>query len=188
MSNYFESEIFKQDTDLSIFVSDAEFVDCEFEGVDFQSRDLTNIKIIESRIKNCNLSNTNLSYSIFRDIKFSQSKLIGLDFSTLNSVSDLSFDLCILDMANLSELILKQTEMTECRCRGTDFTRAKLAKSNFTRSDFDGAIFYETDLRDCDFSEAVNYRIDSNKNFLKGSRFSLPEAVSLLEIQGIKIN
>jgi hypothetical protein len=41
-------------------------------------------------------------------------------------------------------------------------------------------LFINTDLRQADLSEARNYQIAPGKNDLRGARFFLPEAMSLL--------
>jgi uncharacterized protein YjbI with pentapeptide repeats len=41
-------------------------------------------------------------------------------------------------------------------------------------------VFGNTDLSKANLSKAYNYHIDASQNKLKGTRFSLPEAMSLL--------
>ena len=44
----------------------------------------------------------------------------------------------------------------------------------------DNSILVDTDLSRANLSKARNYQIDASQNVLKGARFSLPEAMSLL--------
>jgi len=61
-----------------------------------------------------------------------------------------------------------------------DFREADLAKTNFDGTDLSESLFLNTNLSKADFSGAKNYAISPEKNTLKGAKFSLPEAMSLL--------
>jgi len=54
-------------------------------------------------------------------------------------------------------------------------------------SDFMHSSFNKTNLTSTDFTEAINYSIDPNNCNIKGAKFSLPEALSLLDQWGIKV-
>ena len=57
----------------------------------------------------------------------------------------------------------------------------------FRSLDFANSLFNGTDLSGADFTEAINYQIDVNRNKIKGAKFSRYEAVSLLESLGIEL-
>jgi fluoroquinolone resistance protein len=59
-----------------------------------------------------------------------------------------------------------------CDCRMTDFLNSTFSKTNLTKADF---------------SKAKNYAIDYRINILTQAKFSLPEAVALLELLEIVI-
>ena len=61
-----------------------------------------------------------------------------------------------------------------------DFREADLTNADFSGSDLGQSLFLNTNLSEADLSTARNYHIAPEHNVLKGARFSLPEAMSLL--------
>ena len=50
-----------------------------------------------------------------------------------------------------------------------------------------GTLFHNCDLSRSDFSGALNYSIDVRTNQVKQAKFSLPEAIALLQALDIRI-
>jgi uncharacterized protein YjbI with pentapeptide repeats len=71
-------------------------------------------------------------------------------------------------------------QIRNCVAIEVDFRDADLSKADFTGSDLSNSIFISTNLREADLSQARNYSIDPGKNTLSQTKFSLPEAMSLL--------
>ena len=61
-----------------------------------------------------------------------------------------------------------------------DFREADLLQGNFDGTDLSESLFFNTNLSKVDFAGSRNYAISPEKNTLKGAKFSLPEAMSLL--------
>lgn len=70
--------------------------------------------------------------------------------------------------------------MVNCEAKETDFTDTDLSYGDFKNTDFEKSRFFKTNLSYADFKGAKNYFIDTKNNTLKKTRFSLPEALSLL--------
>ena len=70
--------------------------------------------------------------------------------------------------------------MVDCVAVDVDFREADLSQADFAGSDLSESLFVNTDLSEADLSRARNYLIDPGQNVLKGARFSMPEAMSLL--------
>ena len=64
--------------------------------------------------------------------------------------------------------------------RNVDFADANLTQADLTGTDFYGSLFLHTDLTEADLTHAQNYHISASLNVLKRTRFSFPEAMSLL--------
>ncbi len=60
------------------------------------------------------------------------------------------------------------------------FLIASWREVKFEDCDFVGCQFHQTDLSSADFTTARNYFMNAESNKLKKTKFSLPEAVSLL--------
>ena len=70
--------------------------------------------------------------------------------------------------------------LTRCLAKDVDFAEADLTQANCTGTDFTDSRFNHTNLTEADFTDATHYNISATDNTLKKTRFSLPEAVSLL--------
>jgi uncharacterized protein YjbI with pentapeptide repeats len=121
------------------------------------------------------------------DSSFSGSKVIGLDWTKAQHIEGISFDNCQLNYSNFRMLKLKKLKMTGCEAKEADFTEADLSAGDFSNTDFEKSIFFKTNLNAADFTGARNYYIDARVNTLKKAKFSLPEALSLLDGLGVVI-
>jgi len=61
-----------------------------------------------------------------------------------------------------------------------EFGEADLSRADLRRTDLIKAHFFHTDLTETDFRDARNYDINAVVNTLHKTRFTLPEAISLL--------
>jgi len=70
--------------------------------------------------------------------------------------------------------------MKSSKAINVDFRETNLEESIFEGTDFSDSIFGKTNLRKADLCEAKNYHIVPGENNLEGTKFSLPESLSLL--------
>jgi uncharacterized protein YjbI with pentapeptide repeats len=77
-------------------------------------------------------------------------------------------------------LDLRQAKLVRCTAREADFTESDLTGADCNGTDFSSSRFLRTNLTKANFTKASNYSIDPSLNTLKKTRFSLPEAISLL--------
>lgn len=164
-----------EDTIESIVFDECEFIDCVFIGCKFEKCRLLNCKF-----EKCDLSNIVPMNSEFREVKFTNCKAIGIDWTRASKIKELNFSECLVNYSNFRLLKLPKTIMKKCEAKDTDFIETDLKGSNLTDSDFENSIFFKTNLSGVNFTRATNYTIDVNNNTLKKTRFSLPEALSLL--------
>ncbi len=171
--------------DLKRALDDEEnFSSCVFESCDFTNCNLTGKEFRECVFDRCNLALCKLANATLIDIEFTHSKLVGSDFSAVRkpafSQPFILFDDCLVDLCNFSGLPMKGAKFDGCTVRNCTFGQTNLSQASFDRTDLEGTTFHHADLTKADFSSAKNYAIDPTANTLKKTRFSLPEAVSLL--------
>lgn len=135
----------------------------------------------------CNFSLTKIPGCRFVEADFHKSKLIGINWSeTVNSSKSLiqrkpfDFNQCILNHSVFFGMNLREVTFQECSMINVNFEEANLSKANCTKSDFKQALFKRSNLTETNFTGALNYAINPQENTFKKTRFSLPEAVSLL--------
>ncbi|MBK8503914.1 MAG: pentapeptide repeat-containing protein [Saprospiraceae bacterium] len=161
---------------------------CSFIDCDFRSSDLTNINFRECRFELSNLSLARIESTSFKDTGFSHSKMLGLDFSGINSfLLSLSFAHCQLDLSSFRKLQRRGTVFNRGRLEEVEFTETNLNAASFVECDLNRAIFAHTNLERPDFSTAFNYSLAPENNRLKKAIFSRMDLSGLLQKYQIEI-
>jgi len=183
--NYYEDEVFDSLENLNTVST--EFISCQFNSLNLSDFSLEKSKFIECNFSKCNFSNASFNYSTLRDVYFSQCKLVGINWSQTNSLNMLSFEECILNLSVFQQLNLKSLKAISSTLHEVDFSGSHMQQANFYQSDLEGAIFNECDLRQSDFRMAKNYSISPENSKVQGARFSMPQAMALLNSLGVII-
>ena len=157
------------------------FEECAFEDCSLITCRLEGCRFINCTFKGCILSAVVPMNSRFDEASFTNCKVIGIDWTRTAEVRKLRFSDCQLNYSNFRFLDLPGLKMERCQVQDADFIEAKLKGASFARSDLEKSRFFKTDLSGADFRGAANYSIDPATNTLKKARFSLPEAIALLE-------
>ncbi|MFT6631203.1 MAG: hypothetical protein ACJAS4_001152 [Bacteriovoracaceae bacterium] len=188
--NYFEDTIYDFNNPVNLAnIAGNEFTECHFIGLDLQESNFRNARFFECVFKECNLSNIIITGTNFRENTFSQCKMIGVNFSTASSFSDIEFKESILNYSSFQDITHGQSsKFLKCSLRETDFSQANFSKSDFSGSDLFGAIMNGTDLSGADLRSAINYSINPEFTNIKKARFSMPEVLKLLEHLEVKID
>ncbi len=157
------------------------FEECEFDSCVFVDCRFEKCRFISCRFNECTLSAIQPRDSRFIDVTFTASKAIGCDWTKAQEIRGLSFDGCQINYSNFKLLKIPRTRIVNCEAKEVEFIETDLTHGDFRNTDFEGSRFFKTDLSEADFREARNYFVDVNHNTLRGTRFSLPEALVLLE-------
>ncbi len=188
----FEDQQFKE-LDFIKTVFEAKIFDnCEFINCNFTECTFLQCKFNECTFKNCNLSNLIVTKSAFYDVDFFGSKMIGINWtkaawSSIKVTCPLKFTQCILNDSSFMGLCLREIVMVECKAHDVDFRDCDCLEGDFTYTDFANSLFSHTNLTKANFTESSNYTIDVYLNEIKKAKFSLPEAVNLLNCLEIEL-
>lgn len=168
------------------------FEECVFDDCDFSEAELKHCKFIDCEFINCNLTLSKLDYSKFNSVKFLNCKIIGVNWtqaiwSSIGISYPLHFEKCILNDASFFGLPLQEAVFMECKIHNAAFGEANCESANFSYSDLQETSFHRTNLSYANFEGAINYNIDVLNCHIKGAKFSLPEAVQLLNGLDIEI-
>ncbi|MCR9203514.1 MAG: pentapeptide repeat-containing protein [Halobacteriovoraceae bacterium] len=188
MLTYFEDEEFTGTEEKTEFpTEECEFLSCTFTGLNLSEKSFKNTRLVECSFKNCNLSNIDLTGSSLRDVSFEDCKLVGVNFSNTTSSFELSFHRSVLHYCVFQELKIQKSTFKKCDLKEADFTGSDLKQSNFSETRLQGCHFSRCNLSLCDFREATDYSINFENNNVKKSKFSLPEAMTLLDQFDVEI-
>ena len=157
------------------------FEECEFNSCTFIDCKFEKCKFLDCKFNECNLSAIVLVNCQFLEVEFSKSKVIGVDWTKAQKLQGLNFLECQINYSNFKLLKLPKIRMVKCEAKEIDFVETDLIKGDFKNTNFEKSLFSKTNLTNADFRGASNYFIDIKTNILKRTRFSLPEALSLLD-------
>ncbi len=170
----------------------SQFQNCSFIHCSFVETILLDCRFVDCNFKDCDMSLLDVPGSMFSGIKFEDTKLIGINWTHGNWETNLlqeplSFNRCVLNHSTFIGLTLKEIQIKDCIASDVDFREADLTRSGFRGTDLAESLFSNTNLTKADLSQARNYTISPQENTLKGAKFSLPEAMSLLYSLDIKL-
>ena len=151
-----------------------------FTKKSYQAKDLAGEILEEVTFETCSFIATDLTGTRVNEVVFEGCKLVGVDFRKCKGFLDMKFYNCVMDGCNFSDLVLKDQMFVSCELRRCTLLRTDLTGADFSHTDLTETLIHECTLVRTDFSRAKNYAIDPRGNKLGKTKFSLPEAVSLL--------
>lgn len=173
--------------DFSSLTGEEEFYDCRFVSCDFSEVLFREPLFERCEFQACNFSMTKFRNTV-REIRFTDCKLMGTDFSGLKPFSsDLSFVRSRMDYANFSGVRLRKSRFQECRLFEAAFDGADLSGSLFERCDLERTLFNGTNLEGADFSTSYNFVINPGRCRLRKAVFPEAGLSGLLAHLDIKI-
>lgn len=158
-----------------------EFEECKFTNCSFVECKFVKCKFINCEFRECVLSAVIFDQDRFVDTSFDDSKVIGIDWTKAKELQNLKFNKCQLNYSNFKLLKLPKTVMKDCQAKEVAFIETDLRESDLSGTDFEGSIFSKTNLSKANLKGAKNYFIDPINNKIKKAKFSLPEAMTLLD-------
>lgn len=180
-NKYYHQEKFDKLVSEKEVLGEIEFEDCEFTNSSFIETKFDKCKFISCRFVGCLISASVPMDSHFVDTSFTKCKVIGMDWTKTHRIQDIGFDNCQINYSNFRQLKLPEIKITNCQAKEVDFAEADLTGADLSNSDLEKSVFHNTNLTKANFTGAKNYYIDIKNNIIKKARFSLPEAMSLLE-------
>lgn len=178
----FESIEWEKDLDT------VEFYNCVFRNSSFQSSRMMGCGFDKCEFIQCNLSLIEIMNTSFLDTFFTDCKMIGVAWSAVGGFLSASYDRCLLNNNIFSDMNLTRFQFKSCSFVEASFHNTKLPHAVFDDCDLSGCRFSQTDLSHADFTTSRNYYVDALENTLHKTRFSLPEAISLLRNLDIELN
>jgi uncharacterized protein YjbI with pentapeptide repeats len=161
------------------------FQECIFTQCTLNEVFFDNCKFLKCIFKECDLSLMKVKNSTFSEVTFENSQVVGVNWMEAmwgkhNLLGSINFIGCTLNYSTFIGLTLKKMKLTRCLAKDVDFAEADLTQADCIGTDFTDSRFNHTNLTEADFTDAIHYNISAVDNTLKKTRFSLPEAISLL--------
>jgi uncharacterized protein YjbI with pentapeptide repeats len=125
--------------------------------------------------------------SQFIETRFTDCKLLGIDWPGASSPIEVSFNKSILDYNNFSAQNLTGLVLKECSARNVFFQECDLSRSNFTGTDLQDTHFEDCKLNHANLANAKNLSINLDRNDLKQAILSVEGALGLLRAYQIVV-
>ena len=181
----YENVIFEKVTDTGGTLEDNQFYDCTFSNCRFTQTIFENCRFRECIFRDCELQVVRFHRSSFSMVEFQDCSTIGINWSEAEWPSRpllnlLHFNGCVLNYSTFIGLALPGIRIKKCQALDVDFSETNLNGADFSDTDLSRSRFQQNDLTAADFRSARNYMLSPMEIRLKGTRFSLPEAMALL--------
>lgn len=167
-------------------ISDKEFNGCTFVKCAFNETIFQDCQFHDCTFTSCDLSLVRFANCAFTNTRFKDSQVIGVNWTETAwakskvALTPVHFSGCVINYSTFLGLNLKKITISRCTARDVSFEEANLTQADCTFTDFTNSRFLHTNLTGTDFTGAQNYNIAAGLNTLKKTKFSLPEAMSLL--------
>ncbi len=162
------------------------FEQCTFTHCSFVETKFFSCKFIDCEFRTCNLSSAHFKNTSFNEILFEESKMIGINWTyakwpLIKLSSPIKIYKSNISHSSFFELELRELIIEDCKAHDVDFRGCDLSNGCFILTDFQGSQFMNTKLYAADFSDAINYTINPLENDIRKGKFSMPDAINLLD-------
>lgn len=185
MQDVNRDQVFEKEDHSGALFNQLEFYRCHFKKCNFSTAIFRDCSFENCHFEACDGSNLDIDGSSFLGVRFSHSKLIGVQWQKAGLSLDVSYTDCVLSYGSFFKRKLPGLQMIDCLATELDFTEVNLRQANFAGTQLSGARFSSSQLQGADFSTASDYYIDLSNNKADKAIFSLPEAASLLKVFNI---
>lgn len=166
--------------------SSLNFTDCSFEDCVFEDCTLKDCSLNDCSFEGCRVVNPISQGTQVKYLSFSKCHLLGVQWQDFLSAGLIAAPLHRLKNSSLRyhsfiDMNLKRFSFAGNLIADSLFENCQLAESSFKQCNLQNTRFIACDLKKADFRQALGYQVDIFQSKLKGAKFSLPEAVSLLK-------
>ncbi|MFT5196123.1 MAG: fluoroquinolone resistance protein [Cellvibrionaceae bacterium] len=166
-------------------VHETTFTDCTFKHCNLRETEFITCRFNDCTFEDCDLSLMTVENCSFREVEFKDSRVVGVnwisaDWPRISSGSPVNFFDCIIDYSTFIGLKLNKISFKGCSAKDVEFSETNLTSADFRDTTLTSSRFNNTNLTQANFVGAKDYSIDITRNIAKKTKFSVPEAYSLV--------
>ena len=162
-------------------VAGRKFTDCTFKNCQLNMLTFADCYFTDCIFEGCDLSLLKVKGSFFNRIQMTGCKAIGIHWFDTGAPFAINFIDCNISYSSFFGKGLRKAKFKNCVAKEVDFSECNLTEADFSGTDLEHARFADCDLSLANFKEARNYSINLQENKVRKTKFSLPEALSLLD-------
>jgi fluoroquinolone resistance protein len=160
---------------------------CTLRNIQLHASQWSRTRLEECVFESCDLSHAKTARLTLRDVSFKNCKLMGVDWSSLESYPVVRFESCNLRYASFVRLALNKTCFLGSVLSEASFVETQLVDASFEGCELSAARFDRCDLRRASFADTRGLLLDTKINNVKGARIPVEAALRLAELQGLII-
>jgi len=168
-------------------ITSREFYDCHFYKCSLKESVFVECSFEKCTFEECDLSLIQFKKTSLSRVVLQHSKAIGVAWHNARPPLTIEFHHSRISYSSFSGMNLKKGIFKACQADEADFSECNLTLADFRGTDLAGARFAGTDLTQANFVGAQRYAIDVQGNKVKKAKFSLPDALALLDGLGVEI-
>ena len=189
---YIEDQKFENLSYRNEILENIEYDDCVFEKCQFTEVNMVGCIFNHCEFRNCEFRLIKFDHCRMQNASFKDCLLMGINWDELQSGATKSFPAetfthCVLKYNNFIKSFLTKFDFSTCTIMDCFFMECTLIKANFKNVVFKETSFSDCNLSESDFRGAEGYIIDIMNNIIKKAKFSLPEAIALLDALDITL-
>lgn len=185
MEIYQENQEFENIVINEEIIENIKYVDCSFINCKFHDLTLKQISFVQCHFVHCDFINVESVASKVQYCSFEACNFVGIQWHTFTSGKGMrlfkEFKHNFLKYNSFLAVDLKKIDLSYNTMMECLFEACELEGTIFEHIKFEQSIFVHNNLKCASFKGAQGYHIDIMNNKLKHAKFSLPEAIVLLE-------
>lgn len=163
------------------------FREIHVRNVVFEKTHLPFSSWIDVVFEKCDLSNADFSGAKLNRVEFIDCKMRGANFDHV-VMRDVSWVNCQAPYSRFSLTELKDVRFENCFLSGSNFLDSSVDNLQLGTTTIDDVQFSGTSLKNVDLSECQYTYIHLREDDLRGAIVSPEQAISLIEVFGVKVN
>ncbi|HTV24439.1 MAG TPA: pentapeptide repeat-containing protein [Polyangiaceae bacterium] len=183
----YENELIARDATWPEELEGVDFTDCTIVGAELRSFRLRRCRFFDCRFERVDASAADWTDCTLRGVTFYDSKLLGINWTLLQSLATTRWERSNLDGSSFQALELEHGEWLECSAREADFSECKLKKAKLCGCQLEGANFNGADLTQTDFSGSSGLSLLPQHVRLKATVIELEALLRMAKELGLKI-
>jgi fluoroquinolone resistance protein len=171
--DFFADQIFSELAPGPADLSGKELQRCTFRRCKLAESRWAQSKLEDCVFEDCDLTRMVPQALALRGVTFKGSKLMGVDFTDLRPLPQVTFEGCDLRYASFVKLRLRATRFIGCIAREANFIEVDLTEADFTDTDLTGSVIRGCQLAKTNLSRATGVAFDPQLNKVKGARIGM---------------
>ena len=168
-------------------LSEKELVRCTFRNVKLPESRWRRARLEDCTFDGCDLGRFDPAALILREVAFTGSKLMGVDWTELGQFPVMTFTDCNLRYCSFVGLVARKIPFVRCALTEATFLKADLMQARFEDCDLAGTRFESCDLRGADFAGSRQLVLEPAGNRVQGAKVPLEAAIALAASFGLKV-